>query len=343
MSAPDSAPSLSVVVPTRGRALLLRTLEALEAQGARDRLEILVVGRARSAEVARGIADFARRVPGARHLPLEFAAGDSSRKKNAGWRAARAPIVAFLDDDTVPPPDWAERILAPFSDAAVRVVSGPGRVPDDAPRFARWAGLALSSRAAGYVAERYRAADAAPRPAPWSRLIGCNMAWRKEALEEIGGFDSSFWPGEEMLAAWRAVGRDANRMRFHPGAGVDHMPRATLAGYWRQVAGYGATRIRLMRAGVAIEWPTLLPAAGLPLMGALLLGAWRWRAAAALLAGLCALYGLFVMGAALEMARATRRRGDLGVAVLIPLMHLAYGFGSWREIFRPNRDFSGDA
>ncbi len=333
------SPVLSVVIPTLGRAELIHAVESLERQTLRDRIEVLVVGICEDEAVARFLREAMVRSPMIRHLPRAYPTGDSSRKKNDGWRTARAPIIAFMDDDAVAPPTWAERLLEPFEDPEVRVVSGPGRVPEDAPPFARWAGLALASRAAGYVAERYRGSNERPRPAIWSRIIGCNMAWRRSALEAIGGFDPAFWPGEEMIAAWRAVGRDASRLRIHPSAGVFHRPRGTPAAFWRQVAGYGATRIRLLRAGAGLEWPPLAPAVG-GLTFLFLLAAVPWSAVATkvLVPGL-ATYGLFVAWAAMEMTGVTRRCSDIAVALVIPLMHLAYSWGSWHEILRPNRDW----
>ena len=41
------------------------------------------------------------------------------------------------------------------------------------------AGLALASRAAGYVADRYRQGEDEVRPINWSRIIGCNAAYRR--------------------------------------------------------------------------------------------------------------------------------------------------------------------
>lgn len=336
----SAAPELSVVVPTVGRASLLRTLESLALQRARDRMEVLVVGELRDAAIARAVGELAGRGLALRQLPVSFPDGDSSRKKNAGWQAARAPVIAFLDDDVVAPPEWAERVLEAFREPTIRIVSGPGEAPPGARGFARLGGLALSSAAAGYVAERYVGEGQSPRPAQWSRIIGCNMAWRREALEAVGGFDPTFWPGEEMIAAWRAVGRNVGGLVIHPGVRVFHEPRPTAAGFCRQVVGYGATRLRLIRAGAAVEWPTLLPGLALPLAMAIAVSAiWFRRAALALVCG-AALYALFVLAAAAGVVRRTRRAADLAVALAIPLMHLAYGWGFWREALLPNRDLS---
>src|SRR3954451_3449752 len=100
-----SAPYVSVVVPTCGRAdLLARCLEALENQTLpRGRYEIIV---ADDSELRSGPA----------------------AASNRGWRKACAPIGAFTDDDPVPPHDWLERSLEVIKsdvDAASRAIVMP--------------------------------------------------------------------------------------------------------------------------------------------------------------------------------------------------------------------------
>lgn len=339
MKANNPAPVLSVVIPTLGRTTLVRTLESLVAARTSEQVEIIVVGTIRDASVEQAVKGILSKHPYARWLSFSFASGDSSQKKNAGFREARAPIVAFLDDDVIVAEDWPERILEPFTDTKVGLVSGPGLVPDELPWMAHLAGAALSSKAAGYVAQRYRTADARPYPVKWSRLIGCNMAYRRNVLEEIGLFDPDFWPGEEMLAAYRATSR-GYLLIFHPQARVYHFPRQTLMRFLRQMFGYGATRIRLIRAGVEFEPTTVVPM--LWVLSLVILIPWslihamgRWLLAANLL-----LYGLADLYTALDKFIETRRFRDWGLLGLIPLMHVAYGIGAWVEFFRPNRDLS---
>ncbi len=334
-----AVPALSVVIATLGRPILIQTLESLLRAQAAERLEILVVGRLDDPRVAGAVRALQRCHPAIRHLPVAFAAGDSSEKKNAGWRAARADCIAFLDDDVVVAPDWPARIREPFDQPGVGLVSGPGLVPDDLPLAARLAGCALSSWAAGYVAARYLSGPPRPRPARWSALIGCNMAYRRPVLEAIGGFDPAFWPGEEMIAAYRAT-RGGHQLVFHPAAVVRHYPRSSPGRFARQMFGYGATRIRLMRAGVEIEPTTLFPAAWVLGLAVLLGAAPFHRGAAALLGAALALYAAGCLAAATAAAWRSRQWRDLLVVFLIPLMHAGYGVGQWVELLRPNTDLS---
>jgi GT2 family glycosyltransferase len=274
-----------------------------------------------------------------RHLPVSFPSGDSSRKKNAGAAAARAEIVAFLDDDVVVSPDWPEKMLAAFADPAVGLVSGPGLVPDGISLFARLAGVALASRAAGYVAERYVRGRPEPRRIAWSRIIGCNMAYRKSVLVALGGFDPAFWPGEEMIAAHRAQ-KAGHVLLFNPEAWVCHYPRQSFARFWRQMHGYGATRVRLIRAGAEFEPATIVPA--LWVLSLLILGGaapFSGLARALLLLDVC---GYLAADAWITISKVaeTGRAADLLTFLLIPVMHLSYGIAEWIEFFRPGRDLS---
>jgi GT2 family glycosyltransferase len=145
-------PRVSVVVPTCGRAeLLARCLAALENQSLpRGDYEIIVVD------------DSALR-------------SGPAAARNRGWRKARAPFVAFTDDDTVPEHDWLERGLEAMKDpvdaAAGRIVMPLSAEPTDYERDAQ--GL-----------ER-------------SEFVTANCFVRKRVLERLEGFDEGF------RLAWR--------------------------------------------------------------------------------------------------------------------------------------------
>ena len=334
-----SVPFLSVVIPTMGRDILIRTLESLAAAEGFDDMELIVAGRVPDPEVAGRLAAFLGRHRNARHLDVQFETGDSSRKKNAGAAVSRAPLIAFLDDDVVVAPDWPRRIAEAFADAKVGLASGPSLVPEDVNRIGRLAGLALSSRAAGYVAERYRRNRDAVYAIDWDRVIGCNAAYRREAFEGMGGFPADFYPGEEMIAAYRAETAGWTLV-FVPAAWVKHYPRQSLARFWRQMWTYGATRIRLLRGGVTFNPLPLVP--GLWVGGTAALAALSpfvpW--ARGLLAAELGLYALLALGETLRTVHRTRRAGDWALAAVIPWMHLAYGLAEWAETVCPGRDFS---
>ncbi len=332
-----SAPALSIVIPTMGRPILTRTIASVVEACRGVEAEVIVVGKIPTPEVAAKLEALTQMHSNVRHLPESWPTGDSSRKKNRGAEVAAAPIVAFLDDDVVVAPDWPKHVLEAFNDPAVGLVSGPSLIPEDITLSCRLVGLALTSRAAGYVADRYRGGDA-PRQVNWSRIIGCNAAYRKSVFEQMGGFPPEFYPGEEMIAAWRTQ-QLGHTMMFLPAAWVHHYPRQTVGRFWRQVWGYGATRIRLMRAGTEFEWTTLVPAAWVLSLCVLIPAAVFSSIAGWLLATSLMLYLLMAILVTAETLAQTRRLRDALVFFMIPVMHLSYGLSEWFEILRPNRDY----
>lgn len=338
----ESSPRISVAIPTLGRPILVQTLHSLSKCIGFERLDIYVCGELKEANVLREVTAMTAKHPNIRHLSVSYPVGDSSEKKNAGARESKTDIVVFLDDDVVVAPDWPEKITAVFADPAVGICSGPSLVPPDVNLFARLAGLALSSPAAGYVAFRYTAGKARPIGIKWSKIIGCNMAYRKKVWEQIGGFPADFWPGEEMIAAFR-VEKAGHKLMFHPDAWVYHYPRQAPLKFWKQIHGYGATRIRLIRAGVENEITTLVPMAWvtslavlIPLAGFSVIA--RWLLALDLLQ-----YALVDFWVTMKMFSQTKRASDLLLFFVVPVMHLAYGIGSWVEFIRPGKDLSEPA
>ena len=322
-----------------GRPILLKTLASLASSDGFGELEICVAGKVPAPEVATALQSFLEAHPNTKHLDIRFDTGDSSRKKNAGAEATVGELVAFLDDDVEVARDWPLRIREPFADPSVGLACGPSLIPEDLPRWARWAGLALSSPAAGYVAERYRENRAAPYPVDWDRIIGCNAVYRRAAFDQMGGFPEDFYPGEEMIAAFRTE-RLGWALRFLPAAKVWHYPRSSPARFWRQVWGYGATRIRLIRGGVSFHPAPLVP--GLWVAATLLLAlASLWFPPALWLLGAeLAAYFLLVLAVTVLTVLRTRRPTDFALLAVIPLMHLSYGLAEWAELFRPGRDFT---
>lgn len=338
---PTPTPKLSVVIPTMGRAILFKTLDSLRETDGNADIEIIVVGVIPEGPVLERVRQLVAADPRVQHLSIRYPKGDASEKRNAGYRASRADIVAFIDDDVYVPPHWTTRVLEAFVPADVGMVSGPSLVPTDISLLARLAGLALSSRAAGYVAHRYVKGQEAVKRVKWSRTIGCNMIFRRSAFEQITGFDPDFYPGEEMIAA-DAVARRGHALVFDSEAYVYHYPKTTFRGFWRQIFRYGATRVRLMRAGLDVELTPLVPAAWVLSLVVLGLGAafslWlKW-----LLWLDIGAYSVVSLLIALGIFVETRRPADLLLLFIQPFMHLAYGVGIWVEVFRPDKDL-GDA
>ena len=339
MESESFSPRLTVVIPTMGRPIVIQTLKSLFSANGMDDVEVILAGKIHNAEITEQVEQLVAAHKQLTHLAVEYELGDSSKKKNAGLRRAKADLVAFIDDDVVVASDWPLLIVEPFEDPEVGLAGGPSLVPKDVGWMARLAGLALSSAGAGYVAGRYRQGDQRVQDAKWSLVIGCNMIYRKSVLMERGGFDPAFWPGEEMKASYDTQ-TNGHKIKFHHDAYVYHYPRSSFGRFWKQMHGYGATRIRLFRAGVEFEPTTIVPMVWVAALVLLGLGSFfSTFILTAFLMMLC-LYVLVVGAITFRAVRETKRLSDLGVFFVIPGMHLSYGIAEWVEVVMPNKDLS---
>ena len=105
-------------------------------------------------------------------------------------------------------------------------------------------------------------------------IPGCNMAVRRDALQEIGGFDPMFRvAGDDVDLCWRLRDRGW-KLGFNPAAVVWHRRRDSLRAYWRQQRGYGEAEALVER-----KWPERYNGAGhLAWSGRIYEGVARWPA-----------------------------------------------------------------
>ena len=199
-------PEVSVVVASRDRAALLeRLLGVLEKQTlGTNRFEVVVVDDGSADDTGRVLERTQREASFALRALRHPASLGPAAARNRGWRAARAPVVAFTDDDCVPDPAWLETGLETMGADPV-VVVGRTAPPEEQRELA------------GRAFARYIRVDE-PR-----FFETCNVFYRRQDLVSAGGFDERCRrPGGEDTRLAMAV-RDLGVVpRFAPAALVHH-------------------------------------------------------------------------------------------------------------------------
>jgi GT2 family glycosyltransferase len=169
-----------------------------------------------------------------------------SSARNIGMKAASGEIVAYLDDDAYPDPDWLTYLAAGFMNAGHAAFGGPNIPPKGDGRIAECVANAPGGPVHVLISDQEA-----------EHIPGCNMAFRKSALQEIGGFDPRFRAaGDDVDVCWR-LQEKGYTLGFSPAAMVWHHRRNSVAAYWKQQVGYGKAEALLER-----KWPEKYNAAG---------------------------------------------------------------------------------
>lgn len=313
--------SWAVVVPTVGRPSLFRLLASLAAQDGPAPADIVVVDDRPAADTELDV-----RVGRLEPTVLRTGGRGPAAARNAGWRQTTAEWVVFLDDDVVVTPRWSDELAIDLDRSEPDVAACQGRI--DVP-------MPLDRRPTDAERNTASLADAA-----W---ITADMAVRRVALEQIGGFDERFrraYREDSDLAlrllgtGWRlARGRrttvhpvrpsgEWDSLRAQAGNADDVLMRRLHGPGWRHAASAPPGRLPWHVATTGAAAATLVAGIG---------GARRLTAVAGLTwAALTAQF------AALRIAAGPRTPGEIRRMILtsaaIPPAAVAYRLlGAWRH------------
>ncbi len=238
-----------MVIPTLGRqAKLERALEHLAAL-TDEGFEVIVVSDALDPDPA-ATAGRSLGVAGWRHL--KAARPGASAARNAGWRASRAPVILFLDDDILADRGLVDEHLA-----------GHAAEPDERTCVlgdVRWARGVRVTPFMRWLDERGLQFDYAGlsdgQDAGWGRLYTANVSIKRSLLDRLGGFDEEAFPYlyEDLDLARRADDAGGLVVRYRRAASAQHLGASTLSDWLSRVERLAAAE----RAFVA-RYPDVSP------------------------------------------------------------------------------------
>ncbi len=232
-------PGISVVVCTyNGKRTIRDTLEGLK-KVEYPNFEVIVVIDGSTDGTEEVVREY-----GFRMIKTENRGLSSAR--NTGMRAAKGEIVAYIDDDARPDPHWLTYLAATFLKSDFVGVGGPNLAPPTDGPIADC--VANAPGGPIHVLLTDREAEHIP---------GCNMSFRKWALEAIDGFDTRFRiAGDDVDVCWR-LQQQGWKLGFSPAAVVWHHRRNSVKAYWKQQLNYGKAEADLEK-----KWPEKYNAAG---------------------------------------------------------------------------------
>ena len=216
-------PSLSIVLSTLGNyPVLKKVLDGYDRQtAAPGSFELLVVADRKEPDL-----DAVDAAIGERSFPVRRLVGSVpglSANRNTGWQAARAPVVLFTDNDTIPVPRLVAEHIALHERHPQEHVAVVGHV--------RWAkGLRVTPFMRWLddgVQFQFGTLDG--DEASWAHLYGANSSIKRSFLERVGGYDEERLPYLYEDIDWGYRAREHGvRVLYARRAIVDHWRPMTL-------------------------------------------------------------------------------------------------------------------
>jgi GT2 family glycosyltransferase len=163
-----------------------------------------------------------------------------SAARNLGMNVATGEIVAYIDDDAYPDPDWLTYLASSFLRTPHVGIGGPNLAPPGDGAIADCVANAPGGPVHVLLSDEIA-----------EHIPGCNMAYRREQLMGIGGFDARFRvAGDDVDICWRLQERGWT-IGFAPAAVVWHHRRKSIRAYLKQQFNYAKAEALL-----ADKWPS---------------------------------------------------------------------------------------
>jgi len=219
-------PDVSIIVPVyNGERFISKCIESLLALDyPEDKREIIIVdnnSKDRTSEIV-------KKYP-VRYL-FEKKQG-ACCARNTGYRNAAFPLIAFTDSDCLADKSWIRELVRHFQE---KDVAGCGGHLEPAPPQTVIEEYVIYKD----ILSQERALRNEPISPPF--LITANAMYRKDILDEVGGFDENFTVnGEDADLSWR-VRWKGYCLEYEPRAIVHHHHRSSLWGLLRQIRSYGS-------------------------------------------------------------------------------------------------------
>jgi GT2 family glycosyltransferase len=259
-------PQLSIVLSTLGNYdVLAKVLDGYERQDApAGSFELLVVTDQKDPDPARVDALVAERP-----YPVTRLSGRRpglSANRNTGWDAARAPVVMFTDNDTIPVRRLVSEHLASHAAHPDKEVAVAGHVRwakgIEVTPFMKWLDYGIQFDYTSLKGDE----------GSWAHLYGANSSIKRSFLAQVGGYDEERLPYLYEDLDWGYRAREHGvRVIYNRRAIVDHWRPMTIEVWKARAPMLAATEWQFCQLHPEVPpwfWRMFSDAAGKPQAGA---------------------------------------------------------------------------
>ena len=159
--------------------------------------------------------------------------------RNEGFKVARGEIIAFSDADCVMDKNWIKNSIKYFKDPKIGAVGGPNLTPSDDTAFAKAVGFVFDQAifSAGSIHGRILRETREVKSIP-----GCNVIYRREALEKVFPLDETFLEAEDYATNYK-IRQLGYRLLYTPDTCVLHYRRPIPKSFFKQIYRYSIGRL----------------------------------------------------------------------------------------------------
>lgn len=160
-------------------------------------------------------------------------------KRSLAAKDSRGDILIFIDDDAYPETNFLDILDKSFDDSQVVAVGGPAITPPTDNFWQKVSGAVFLSSLSYSHPERYVSIGERKKVMDWPTV---NLSVRRDVFKAVGGFDCSYWPGEDTKFCLDLITKTKGQIIYEPQLIVWHHRRSGLVRHLRQVGGYGLHR-----------------------------------------------------------------------------------------------------